>query len=133
MITYQTIIFPALFIGGGLLGWTMDTSYRWWVDGRYLPGTLVPYFSLIYGAGAMMLYSLFGIHTIPFVWDIVIGTILCVLLELVGGFMALSLLRRRLWDYSASYGNFHGFIDVQHSFYWFILTAIYRTLYTVFI
>ncbi len=126
---YQALLYPALFIGGGIFGWAVDMAYRSLVAGRYAPGTLVPFFSIIYGIAAIMLYMLFRFGTMPFLQSIIVGTILCVGLELVSGALSLSLLRYRLWDYSASPFNFYGFIDLQHTFYWFILTVLYRSFF----
>jgi uncharacterized membrane protein len=127
----QILLYSALFIGGGAFGWVVDTSYRSLVAGRYAHGTLLPFFSIIYGVAAIMLYALFHFGATPFVASIIIGTILCVVLELVGGALSLSLLHYRLWDYSANPFNFHGFIDLKHTFYWLILTTLYRLLFGV--
>lgn len=127
----QTLFYLALFIGGGAFGWMVDTGYRSFTAGRYAHGTLLPFFSIIYGVAAIMLYALFHFGTMSFVASIIIGTILCVALELVGGVLSLSLIHYRLWDYSASPFNFYGFIDLKHTFYWLVLTTLYRLLFGV--
>src|SRR3989344_4117233 len=126
---YQALLYPALFAGGGIFGWVIDTIYRSLVAKKYAPGTLVPFFAIIYGVGAVMLYLFFSSANISFLWSVIGGTVLCVALELVGGILSLMVLRHRLWDYSASPFNFYGFIDLEHTFYWLILTALYRLVY----
>lgn len=126
---YQALLYPAIFVGGGIFGWVLDTAYRSLLAKKYAPGTLVPFFAVIYGIGAVMLYLFFSSANISFLWSVVVGTVLCVLLELIGGILSSSVLRRRLWDYRTSPLNFYGFIDLEHTFYWFVLTVFYRIFY----
>ncbi len=125
----QVLLYAKIFIGGGIFGWGIDTAYRTFYAGKYSPGTLVPYFSLIYGMAAVMLFVLFRFARLKFWPSIFVGTILCVVLELFGGIVSLSLLDYRLWDYTASPFNFRGFINLEHSAYWFALTFLYRLSY----
>lgn len=128
---YQILLYPALFIGGGIFGWILDTINRSFVAKRYASGTLVPFFSIIYGIGAVMLYLFFNFANISFPWNVMVGTILCIALELVGGVTSLLLFRRRFWDYSAKRFNLYGFIDLEHAFYWLVLTILYMLTYGV--
>ncbi len=129
---YQILLYPALFIGGGALGWLLDTADRSFIARRYTHGTLVPFFSIIYGIGAVMLYLFFSSANVSFLWSIIGGTVLCVALELFGGIISTMVLRRRLWDYTANRFNFRGFIDLEHGFYWLVLTVIYRLFFNLF-
>lgn len=124
MLTYSTI-----FISFGFFGWLIDTGYRSLRAKRYAPGTWVPFFSLIFATAAILLYILFTFLPVSLYADIIRGTIVSILLELIAGLLALKLLNRRFWDYSNSRFNYRGIIDVHHSFYWLILTALYRLAY----
>jgi uncharacterized membrane protein len=125
----QALLYPAIFVGGGIFGWVLDTTYRSLIAKKYTPGTLVPFFAIIYGIGAVMLYLFFSSANISFLWSVVGGTVLCVVLELVGGIVSQAVLRHRLWDYTASPFNFYGLIDIEHTFYWSVLTVLYRIFY----
>ena len=125
------ILYLSIFIGGGLFGWIIDTAYRTWQAKHYTPGTMVPFFSIIYGLAAVLLYILFSFFQTSFYLHIILGTITCIFLELITGILALAILKRRFWDYSASRFNYHGLIDAKHSFYWLILTILYRIIYPV--
>ncbi len=123
------ILYLGIFISGGLFGWLVDTAYRTWEAKRYTSGTMVPFFSIIFGVAAVLLYILFNFLSVSVYLDIAIGTIICILLELVCGMLAPIFLKRRFWDYSAKRFNFRGIIDIEHFFYWLILTGLYRILY----
>lgn len=111
---------------GGVFGWVLDTARRSLGVGYYTSGTLIPFFSLIFGVGAVMLYRLFQYRSISFLPSIILGTVLCVLLELVGGAISRALLDFRLWDYSANPFNFYGLIDLEHTLYWFLITVAFK-------
>ena len=128
---HRKLLYPAIFAGGGIFGWVVDTIYRSLLVGHYAPGTLVPFFSIIFGTGAVMLYLFFSSANISFLWSVVGGVVLCIALELASGILSLALLHYRFWDYSANPFNFYGFIDLKHAFYWLILTALYRLVYKV--
>ncbi len=123
------ILYLIIFVVGGLLGWILDTIYRSLEAHRYAPGTLVPFFSVIFGIGAIFLYILFSFFHISVLADIVIGATICLLLELTCGAFSLIVFKHRFWDYRASRFNFRGLIDVEHSLYWLLLTILYRTVY----
>lgn len=127
--TKEMIFFLSIFIGGGLFGWTIDTAYRTWRAKHYTSGTLVPFFSVIYGIAAVLLYTLFNFFQTSFYLHIILGAITCTLLELIFGFLSLTFLKRRFWNYSASRFNYRGLIDAEHSFYWLILSGLYRIFY----
>ena len=119
-------LYLAVFMVGGVFGWVLDTAHRSLVIGYYSSGTLIPFFSLIFGTGTVMLYKLFQYRCIPFLLSITIGTALSVLLELVSGIISRSILNYNLWDYSANPFNFYGIIDLEHAFYWFLITVAYK-------
>ena len=126
---YKTFLYSALFIGGGIFGWLLDTINRSYIARKYASGTLVPFFSIIYGVGAVMLYLFFRFANVSFLWGVILGTVLCVAVELSGGLISLLLFRRPFWDYSKSPFNFYGLIDLEHGFYWLVLTTLYRLFF----
>src|SRR3990167_9933070 len=101
----------AIFIGSGWLGWLIDSSFRSWKEKRLTSGTLLPYFSLAYATASLALYHLFNVWSASFFSHILVGTLLCIAVEFVGGKMAWQVLRRRLWDYRKNRWNYLGFID----------------------
>lgn len=122
-------LYIMLFIGGGLFGWLIDTSYRSFKAHRYAPGTLLPFFAVIYGFAAVIQYVFFKVSVFSFWADVFLGTIICSGLELTGGVLSLTVLRYRLWDYRRNRFNFYGLIDLKHTFYWLTLTVLYRLFY----
>lgn len=123
------IFYLSIFIGGGLFGWMIDTLYRTQDEKRYSPNTFFPFFSIIYGYAAVLLYILFNFLQAPFVYHIIIGTIISTGLELISGTLALTFLNKRFWDYRNSRFNFYGFVDARHVFYWLFLVGIYRAIF----
>ncbi|MBI5729020.1 MAG: putative ABC transporter permease [Candidatus Magasanikbacteria bacterium] len=121
-----------IFIFGGFLGWILDTGFRFYADKRYAPGTLIPFFSIIYGVGAVVLDVVFVYTPLPAVLQVLFGAILAVLLELVSGLVMLAVLKRRLWRYRGGRFNYRGLIDLEHSIYWLLLIAAYRVVYHFF-
>ncbi|OGH92147.1 MAG: hypothetical protein A2534_00895 [Candidatus Magasanikbacteria bacterium RIFOXYD2_FULL_39_9] len=126
MIKQKYTLYLAAFLFGGVFGWVLDTTFRSLSVGYYTSGTLIPFFSLIFGTGSVMLYGLFQYRNISFFLSVIIGTALSVLLELGGGSVSRMLLNYRLWDYSANPFNFYGLIDLEHAFYWFLLSVAYK-------
>jgi len=124
------LLYLKIFIVAGLLGWLLDTAYRTLDAKRYTSGTIVPFFSIIYGIVAVELYILFSFWALPVYLHIIIGTLLTILSELVSGLLGFKILKRRVWDYRSSRFHYKGFIDIEHSFYWLILTALCRIFYS---
>ncbi|TSC84959.1 MAG: hypothetical protein G01um101413_343 [Parcubacteria group bacterium Gr01-1014_13] len=125
----RKFLYPIIFAIGGMFGWLIDTTYRSWLVGYYAPGTLVPFFSIIFGIGAVILYLFFSSANISFLWSVIGGVAMCIALELASGILSLALLDYRFWDYSANPFNFYGLIDLRHGFYWLVLTTNYRLFY----
>lgn len=123
----SSIFYLSIFLVGGFFGWFIDTAYRSYFDKRYSSGTLIPCFSIIYALAAVLIYLIFQLN-ISLYGHVMLGTTLAVLLEFISGFLANRFLGRRLWDYTPSKYDYLGHIDVQHSFYWFLLVVFYRLL-----
>lgn len=123
---HKLFLYSGIFIGGGLFGWIVDTAYRSIISGHFAPGTLIPFFSLIFATAAIVLYALFRLQGLSFRMSIILGTLFAISLELVSGFVCDKFLHFRLWDYRGTPYNFLGYIDLLHSLYWLTLTALYR-------
>lgn len=121
------IFYIKLFFIFGLLGWIADTGYRSILAKKYAPGTLLPFFSPIYGFGAIILSLLFSqtAGTAPIV-QIVTGWILILFLEFISGTLSLRILGRRLWDYTPAKFDLFGHIDLVHAGLWLLLISIFR-------
>lgn len=120
------ISYVQLFLGFGLIGWVIDTSYRYVTSGIYKPATIVPYFASLYGISGVAVLLIYQLFPFNAVWQVVFGGIAITLIELFGGLFCVHLLKEVLWDYSENKLNFRGLIDAQHTCYWFFLAAILR-------
>lgn len=116
-----------LFFIFSIFGWMIDTTYRSVLAKKYAPGTLLPFFSPIYGFGAIILALLFfqTAGTAPVV-QIVTGWILILFLEFISGTLSLRILRRRLWDYTPAKFDLFGHIDLIHAGLWLLLISVFR-------
>ena len=115
------------FIIFGLAGWILDTSYRSWKANTYAPNTVIPFFSIIYPAGAFLLVAVFSfVENVGL--QIVVGAFAVTLLEYVSSWLSELMLGKRLWDYSNNYANLHGRIDLLHSFFWLVLVILMRII-----
>ncbi|MBS3125393.1 hypothetical protein J4211_04055 [Candidatus Woesearchaeota archaeon] len=119
----------ALFIVFGILGWIVDTAYRSYDAGKYHPHTMIPGFSIIYGLGGVLLLMLFKYTQLPVIADIVVGGTATTTLEFIGGWFCHKVLARKMWDYSEHPYNYYGYIDAEHTIYWFILTGAVRFVF----
>lgn len=117
------------FLICGFLGWAIDTAYRSFVSKKYAPGTWLPFFSPIYATGGIILLFIFKEIPLSPPAQIIIGTICMILLEFVSGLISIKVLHKRFWSYKKSKYDLFGFIDLQHSFYWLILTALFRLIF----
>ena len=122
-------IYLIIFFGGGFFGFAIDTTYRSLLAGRYLSGTWLPLFSITYALAAVMEWLIFSQLAGHWQWQIVVATLTAILWELSAGLLSGFILHQRFWNYSNSFLNFRGLIDLQHSFYWLILTIVYRGVF----
>jgi uncharacterized membrane protein len=126
MIVYRVSVYFVIFLAGGFFGWVVDTSYRSYMAGNFAPATLVPFFSLIFASAAVLLFALFQSRSVSFWVGVLVGTLICIALEFTCGLISQTVFHYRFWDYSAKPYNLRGFIDLEHSVYWFVLTLLYR-------
>ena len=119
-------IYVPLFFGFGIMGWGIDTGYRYVTSGKYKPATIVPYFATLYGISGVAVLLIYQFTPVNVVWQVMVGGVTITLIELLGGLFCVYVLRRCLWDYSENRFNFLGQIDLLHTSYWFFLAAILR-------
>lgn len=118
--------YAPLFLGFGIMGWGIDTCYRYVTSGKYKPATIVPYFATLYAIGGITVFILYQLTSLHVVWQAALGGVAITLIELFGGLFCVHVLKKCLWDYSKNRFNFLGQIDASHTFYWFFLAAILR-------
>ena len=118
-----------LFLIFGFLGWLIDTAYRSYIDKKYAPGTWLPCFGISYAIAGILVTTVFRYVPASAIVQIIIATLLSTLLELLGGILALAVLKRRLWDYRAHPYNFLGHIEVRHALYWVFIISCMRLVY----
>lgn len=118
-----------LFLFFGFLGWLFDTTYRSLHARKYSQGTWLPFFSLIYATGGIILVLIFKYLNLSAWRQIIIGWALMVLLEFFSGHIARKVLKRRLWDYTPARLDLFGHIDLLHSLYWLILVTIFHFIF----
>ena len=124
---YRMLFYSLIFIISGFFGWAVDTGYRSITMGHYESATVVPFFSLIFASASLLLTVLF--RKTSFFWSVFLGTLFCVGIELVSGFVLLKFFHERLWNYKSNPFDLYGFIDLLHSAYWFLLVLLYRLFY----
>jgi len=133
MFHYRTRTKALLFFIGGLLGFSIDTTYTSIIENHlatqgFLTSLLgFPFpFLPAYGFGLMFIYLIqpFALQQRWFTRLLIFGGSLTVL-EFFGGIFSVAVLNQRVWDYSNNFLNFQGHIDVLHAIYWAILgTAV---------
>ena len=114
------------FIIFGLIGWAIDTGYRFLHGGK--ENTFIPHFALIYAIGGISLFIFYTQTTLHPFAHILIGGFSITILEFAGGIFCIKFLGRRLWDYSTQPYNLFGHVDLQHLIYWFFLAALLRII-----
>ena len=114
-------------------GWFIEVVYRGFrhrkvVNPGFLTGCCLP----IYGIGGAVLYFLSGLKIrfmpneflrVAMILLMAVG--IMTLIELVGGWIAVSFFHVRLWDYSNEWKNFKGLICPKFSIFWGLICAAY--------
>ncbi len=126
MITIYLIEFLLFSMIGGILDLLYNgiSSHRWRNTGYFgMP------FCPIYGIGALVLILLY--KTVSFLGLIpllIIGSIGMIIVEYLGGVFMERVIQVKVWDYSSARFNLSGYVDLLHSFYWFILVALFYSV-----
>lgn len=119
------MLYLGLFFICGLLGWCLDTGYRSLEKRKYVARTLVPFFSIVFGLGGVLLFTVYSdLHLHPLA-EILVGTMAVTILEFFSGVLSSRVLSKRLWDYRPNPYDLYGHIDVLHSFFWLIISAAF--------
>lgn len=131
-----------LFFIGSVFGWILELFFRRffssanpqrkWINPGFLVGPYMP----LYGAGMCGLYAIslptegtwFTENPLGMVCLILLMALAMTLLEYATGAFLLHFFHVRLWDYSKQWGNFRALICPKFTFFWAILSALYRFL-----
>jgi len=117
------------FLMFSFIGWIMDSVFSTLYtrkitnSGYFQELPLCP----MYGVGGLALYFttlwLFSLYP----WYVTIGItgILLSVVEYVGGWFCVYVLKERLWDYSDKTWNLHGHIDLLHAIFWMAIAAFF--------
>ncbi len=126
MITIYVLEFLLFSIIGGVLDLLYNgISSRHWRNTGYFGVPFCP----IYGIGTLVLVVLYKAFSfLGFIPLLVIGSIGMVLVEYLGGVFMEKVIQVKVWDYSSVRFNLSGYIDLLHSFYWFILVGFFYSL-----
>lgn len=115
------------FLLYSFIGWIGEVIFAFYVHHRFvnrgfLNGPLCP----IYGAGALIFIGLGHMTANPALLFL-IAAFAATFLELITGFLLEKIFRRRYWDYSHSFMNFHGYISLGASLVWGVagIAAVY--------
>ncbi len=124
MITY----YLKLFIIFSVIGWVVDTIDRSLLEKKIVSGTYIPLFSPLYGLGGVLLTVIIFHFNWPAYLEILLGALSLTLLELLAGLWCTNIIKRRLWDYSQNRFNLWGHTDLEHAFYWLMISIIFYLL-----
>ncbi len=111
--------FAWYFTAYSFIGWVIEVAYHAFtlkkvINRGYLNGPVCP----IYGFGMTSVIALFSplADNIPLLF--VMGTLLCTLVEFIGGFILDKSFHMRWWDYSNVRFNINGYICLRFSLLW---------------
>ncbi|MBI4016692.1 MAG: hypothetical protein HY363_03285 [Candidatus Aenigmarchaeota archaeon] len=126
------IAYIILFVLFSVLGGVLDAVYCSITSRKYCTGTLIPYFSALYGLGGLLLVFIFTHFQASFWKQVIAGGIAITFLELSASIFCMTCLKRRFWNYSSSRYNFQGHIDLLHTFFWFVISFLMRLIFSSF-
>lgn len=130
------------------LGWTVE-NIKNWNDPTFKPcNAIARYlttdkaclwpFPPIYGVGGLFIMLMYNYRTqIPLLARILIYAIVFNVMELIGGYIGEHYICNhvntcqsgaKMWNYRGGY-NYHGYIDLEHTFYWIVLGLMGEMLY----
>ena len=140
MSMFLTLAF--LFFVGSVAGWVLELFFRRflsdanperkWINPGFCTGPYLP----LYGVGLCVLYLIVSLERFsPFqsvFWNravlFLLASVSMTVIEYIAGYMALKIIKVRLWDYSGIPGNIQGIICPAFSLMWAILVAVYYFL-----
>jgi uncharacterized membrane protein len=132
----QFSIYIIFFLLFSFIGFITDSIYGSIEKRKLTRSGYVPYLPLcpLYGEGGLLLFLLqqnFGY--LPSYYLFILGFILIIFAEYIGGVYSVKILKERLWDYSDLPWNVNGHISLFHCTYWFLIVYVFvNYLYPVF-
>lgn len=135
------LVLTFLFFVGSLIGWGIEVFWRRffsknnperkWINPGFLTGPYLP----LYGLSLCILFvlSFIDVSFVKAGWlqKLVLFVLmsLCItVVEYIAGLIFIKGMKIKLWDYSQCWGNVHGIVCPQYSFYWVVLSAVYYFL-----
>jgi uncharacterized membrane protein len=119
----------ALFLFCGVLGWAIDAFYRSTVAKKWISGTRIPGFSLVYALGGLLLLLIIPMFQHVFwLYKFVGYAIALSALEFVSGIFCKRFMKKTFWEYSKNFLNLKGHTDLLHAVYWGILGLTFELL-----
>ena len=110
-------------------GWCFESSYvslhaKHFVNRGFLRGPVLP----LYGSGGIMMLMISSVFPGQYVSMFFLGMICATVLEYVTGVVMERIFKVRYWDYSGKKFNFGGYICLESSIAWGVLTVIFTTV-----
>ena len=125
-ITYEKLFW--LFIVGSLIGVVMEGVFCVFSKGHWESHvlTLVGQFNALYGAGAVLFYSLIALlQNKKTITKVAIITVVATILELLCGILLADGLGMKAWDYSNNFLNYRGMICLTFALGWGIAGFVF--------
>ena len=122
---YMARRFVYYFLIYGFLGWCIDTAFRSALVYSYAPGTAIPFFSVVFASGALVILELNDhIKRSPLLVQFLAFAFACTMVEYIGGLIGIQVTGHPLWDYSSEAYNLSGMIDLFHTASWGLLALL---------
>ena len=125
-ITYEKLFW--LFIVGSLIGVVMEGVFCVFSKGHWESHvlTLVGQFNALYGAGAVLFYSVIALlQKKKTVTKVAVITVVATVLELLCGSLLADGLGMKAWDYSNSFLNYRGIICLPFALGWGLAGCVF--------
>lgn len=128
MLFFEYLFIFCLF---SVVGWILELSYRSIVNKRFInPGFMSGCVVPLYGFGAVILTILCNLFlsinsTYKVILIFFLAIILMTILEFISGFILLKCFHLRLWDYSMFKYNYKGFVCLEFSILWGMLSLVF--------
>ena len=129
-ITYEKLFW--LFIFGSLIGVVMEGTFCLISKGHWESHvlTLIGQFNALYGAGAVLFYSVIALlYNRKTVTKVAVITISATVLELLCGILLADVLGMKAWDYSNKFLNYRGIICLTFALGWGLAGYIFCLLF----
>lgn len=130
MVFFKYLFIFCLF---SVVGWVLEVGFRSFVSRKFInPGFMSGCVVPLYGFGAVILdiiCNLFVPITSKYkvIIIFILSMILLSILEFISGYILLKFFNLKLWDYSMFKYNYKGFICLEFSILWGLLSLIFYT------